>query len=198
MCPCRSTNACSLQPGSKERAKIESALGEMAGADPIELTATIDGVSKPASGEPFDVTMPSDHSHILGTGQRDPEADATEAIDAALAAAPDGQSWASSSGQRFSCEPPTCSPALAGHLERSHDARSGQDRAAGRNRRGLRADRLLAVQCRLRAGTSSKISRSHHPESGTGPTTARSRASCTPSPRSTSPRLRATCQPHRR
>ena len=78
----------SYGPGSKERAKIESALGEMAGADPIELTATIDGVSKPASGDPFDVTMPSDHSHILGHAANATRADATEAIDAALAAAP--------------------------------------------------------------------------------------------------------------
>jgi 1-pyrroline-5-carboxylate dehydrogenase len=78
----------SYGPGSKERAKIESALGEMAGADPIELTATIDGVSKPASGDPFDVTMPSDHSHILGHAANATRVDATEAIDAALAAAP--------------------------------------------------------------------------------------------------------------
>jgi 1-pyrroline-5-carboxylate dehydrogenase len=78
----------SYRPGSTERAKIESALGEMAGADPIELTATIDGVSKPASGDPFDVTMPSDHSHILGHAANATRADAIEAIDAALAAAP--------------------------------------------------------------------------------------------------------------
>ena len=53
-------------PGSKERAGIESALDRMAGEDPLELTATVDGVSKPASGDFFDVTMPSDHSHVLG------------------------------------------------------------------------------------------------------------------------------------
>ena len=75
-------------PGSKERAGIESALAELSNADPIELTATIDGVSKPASGEAFDVTMPSDHSHILGRAANATRADATEAIDAALAAAP--------------------------------------------------------------------------------------------------------------
>jgi 1-pyrroline-5-carboxylate dehydrogenase len=75
-------------PGSKERAGIESALAELSNADPIELTATIDGVSKPASGEAFDVTMPSDHSHILGRAANANRADATEAIDAALAAAP--------------------------------------------------------------------------------------------------------------
>jgi 1-pyrroline-5-carboxylate dehydrogenase len=75
-------------PGSKERAAIESALERMASEDPLELTATIDGVSKPASGDSFDVTMPSDHSHILGHSAHATRADATEAIDAALAAAP--------------------------------------------------------------------------------------------------------------
>ena len=75
-------------PGSRERAGIELALDRMAGEDPVELTATIDGVSKPASGEPFDVTMPSDHSHVLGHAANATRADATEAIDAALAAAP--------------------------------------------------------------------------------------------------------------
>ncbi|HEY6687682.1 MAG TPA: L-glutamate gamma-semialdehyde dehydrogenase [Propionibacteriaceae bacterium] len=75
-------------PGSNERAAIESALERMAGDDPIDLTATIDGVSKPASGDPFDVRMPSDHSHILGRAANATQSDATEAIDAALAAAP--------------------------------------------------------------------------------------------------------------
>jgi 1-pyrroline-5-carboxylate dehydrogenase len=74
-------------PGSKERAGIESALERMASEDPLELTATIDGVSKPASGDSFDVTMPSDHSHILGHSGHASRADAMEAIDAALAAA---------------------------------------------------------------------------------------------------------------
>jgi 1-pyrroline-5-carboxylate dehydrogenase len=75
-------------PGSKERAGIESALERMAGEDPLELTATINGVGKPASGEAFDVTMPSDRSHILGRAAHATQGDATEAIDAALAAAP--------------------------------------------------------------------------------------------------------------
>jgi 1-pyrroline-5-carboxylate dehydrogenase len=75
-------------PGSNERAAIESALERMASDDPIDLTATIDGVSKPASGDPFDVKMPSDHSHILGRAANATQSDATEAIDAALAAAP--------------------------------------------------------------------------------------------------------------
>jgi 1-pyrroline-5-carboxylate dehydrogenase len=75
-------------PGSKERVGIESALEQMASEDPLELTTTIDGVSRQASGDSFDVTMPSDHSHILGHSAHATRADATEAIDAALAAAP--------------------------------------------------------------------------------------------------------------
>ena len=75
-------------PGSKERAGIESALKRMAGEDPVELTASIGGVSKPASGDPFDVVMPSDHGHVLGHAANATRADATEAIDAALRAAP--------------------------------------------------------------------------------------------------------------
>lgn len=75
-------------PGSKERAGIESALERMAGEDPIELTATIDGVSKPGSGDTFDVRMPSDHAHVLGRSANATRADTTEAIDAALTAAP--------------------------------------------------------------------------------------------------------------
>jgi 1-pyrroline-5-carboxylate dehydrogenase len=75
-------------PDSKERAGIESTLDRMAGEDPIELTAIIDGVSKPASGDSFDVTMPSDHAHVLGHAANATRTDATEAIDAALAAAP--------------------------------------------------------------------------------------------------------------
>ena len=75
-------------PASRERAGIESVLAELSNSDPIELTATIDGVSKPASGEAFDVTMPSDHAHILGRAANATETDTTEAIDAALAAAP--------------------------------------------------------------------------------------------------------------
>ena len=75
-------------PGSKERAGIESALKRMSGEDPVELTATINGMAKPASGEAFDVTMPSDHSHLLGRAANATRADTTEAIAAALAAAP--------------------------------------------------------------------------------------------------------------
>jgi len=81
----------SYAPGSAERASLESTLDDLSNADPIELTATIDGVTKPASGEAFTVTMPSDHSHTLGHAANATRTDAAQAIDAALAAAPE---WA--------------------------------------------------------------------------------------------------------
>ena len=81
----------SYAPGSAERARLEATLDELSNTDPIELTATIDGVSKPASGDVFEVTMPSDHSHVLGHSAHATRTDAIQAIDAALAAAPE---WA--------------------------------------------------------------------------------------------------------
>ena len=38
----------------------------MAAADPVELTAVIGGEHRHAGGDVFDVTMPSDHAHVLG------------------------------------------------------------------------------------------------------------------------------------
>ena len=81
----------SYAPGSAERVSLETTLQEMADADPIELTATIGGHSRPATGAAFDVTMPSDHAHLLGRSASASEADAAAAIDAAMAAAPE---WA--------------------------------------------------------------------------------------------------------
>jgi len=78
-------------PGSPERAPLETKLAEMAGGEPVELTAAIGGKRRLASGEPFDVTMPSDHHHLLGRSAAATEADTREAITAARAAAPE---WA--------------------------------------------------------------------------------------------------------
>ena len=81
----------SYAPGSTERAAIETKLKELAGADPVELTATIGGTRRMPGGEPFPVTMPSDHGHVLGQSANATEADATDAINAAIAVAPE---WA--------------------------------------------------------------------------------------------------------
>ncbi len=83
--------------------------------------------------------------------------------------------------------------------QRRHDARSVEDRVAGGDRLGVRADRLLAVQRALRTSRSCGSSRSPTARaSGTGPTTGPSKVSSTPSRRSTSRPSPATCPPRRR
>ncbi len=81
-------------PGSHERASLEARLKEFASAGPIELPMTIGGAQRLGGGEPLDVVMPHNHSHVLGTMRGATHADATAAIDAALAAAP---AWAAMS-----------------------------------------------------------------------------------------------------
>ena len=84
----------SYAQGSPERAEIETRLAELSGADPMELTSAIGGDRRPAGGEQFEVTMPSDHGHVLGVARHATQADAAEAIEAATDAAHD---WAATS-----------------------------------------------------------------------------------------------------
>jgi 1-pyrroline-5-carboxylate dehydrogenase len=81
----------SYAPGSAERAALESTLKQLAESEPIELPATIGGGSRLAGGAAFDVTMPSDHHHVLGHSAAATRTDAEDAIEAAMAAAPE---WA--------------------------------------------------------------------------------------------------------
>jgi 1-pyrroline-5-carboxylate dehydrogenase len=81
----------SYAPGSPERASIEAKLATLAGAEPIELTAAIGGERRLAGGDAFEVTMPSDHHHVLGVSAHATQADAAEAIESATDAAAD---WA--------------------------------------------------------------------------------------------------------
>ena len=150
-------------PGSAERASLESTLDELSNADPIELTATIDGVTKPASGDAFEVTMPSDHAHVLGHA-----ANATRPMrrsDRCCAGrgAGVGRAELRATGGGLPTRRRPARRAVAGHGERRHDARPGQDRPAGRDRRRLRADRLLAVQRRPSRGRSWPTSRVSSP-----------------------------------
>ena len=84
----------SYAPGSAERASLEKQLAELAGRAPLELTAVIGGEHRPGSGDRFEVTMPSDHHHLLGVGAGATTADTEAAIAAAASAAPD---WAATS-----------------------------------------------------------------------------------------------------
>ncbi|MFD9815687.1 L-glutamate gamma-semialdehyde dehydrogenase [Streptomyces sp. NPDC059080] len=74
-------------PGSPERARLEAKLKELAG-NPIELPMTINGVKRMGGGERFDVVQPHHHKAVIGTYANATKADAQEAVDAALAAAP--------------------------------------------------------------------------------------------------------------
>ncbi|MFE5807588.1 aldehyde dehydrogenase family protein, partial [Streptomyces sp. NPDC056491] len=77
----------SYAPGTPERTRLEAQLKQLS-ENPIELPMTINGVKRMGAGERFDVVQPHDHKSVLGTYANATEADAQEAIDAALAAAP--------------------------------------------------------------------------------------------------------------
>jgi 1-pyrroline-5-carboxylate dehydrogenase len=74
-------------PGSAERAALVEALNAVQG--PVELGAIIGGDSRRPSGKPFEVVAPFDHHRILATSANSTQADATQAVTSALAAAAD-------------------------------------------------------------------------------------------------------------
>jgi len=74
-------------PGSPERASLTERLAQMGKAE-VELTATIGGRARMASGSERAVVMPHDHGHVLGVMREATGEDAREAITAAALAAP--------------------------------------------------------------------------------------------------------------
>ncbi|HEY0125890.1 MAG TPA: L-glutamate gamma-semialdehyde dehydrogenase [Blastococcus sp.] len=74
-------------PGSAERAELQVRLAELA-AEPIELTSTIGGRQRMASGEKFEVVQPHRHAAVLGTSAHATHGDAQDAVRAAKEAAP--------------------------------------------------------------------------------------------------------------
>ena len=74
-------------PGSPERAKVQTALGELT-KQPMELTTTIGGEQRVSAGAPVDVVQPHNHRAVLGTFTSATEQDARDAIAAAKQAAP--------------------------------------------------------------------------------------------------------------
>ncbi|OBB21234.1 1-pyrroline-5-carboxylate dehydrogenase [Mycolicibacterium setense] len=77
-------------PGSVERGRLSTALDELAGA-PIDLPHVIGGKHTMGGGARIDVVQPHRHSARLGTLTNAEHAEATAAVDAALAAKHD---WA--------------------------------------------------------------------------------------------------------
>ncbi len=186
-------------PGTPEREELRAELARLERRQHTSAPTSAAG-SGPAAAREIKVVQPHDHQHVLGTMKSSTTRDAEAAIKAATAAAP---GWrAMSIDDR--CRDPAqgrrpARRSVAPDAERRHHARPVEDGLPGRDRRGLRADRLLAVQRPLRPADPRPTSRSPTaPASGTAPTTGRSRASSTPSRRSTSPRSPATCRPRRR
>ncbi|GAA1262308.1 L-glutamate gamma-semialdehyde dehydrogenase [Sphaerisporangium rubeum] len=75
-------------PGGADRAALESRVKELSGGGPAELTMTIGGERRMASGPLIDVVQPHNHGHVLGRTGDASAADVRSAVDAALAAAP--------------------------------------------------------------------------------------------------------------
>jgi 1-pyrroline-5-carboxylate dehydrogenase len=74
-------------PGSPERESLKRRLTELAG-ERLELTMTIDGAQRMASGAAIDVVQPHRHQHVLGVAHNASNADAEAAVTAAKQAAP--------------------------------------------------------------------------------------------------------------
>src|ERR1700712_1026566 len=73
-------------PGSPERERLSAALKSF--TDPLELGAVIGGTSRRPAGKAFDVLAPFDHARVLATSAHSTQQDASDAVPAALTAAP--------------------------------------------------------------------------------------------------------------
>ncbi|WP_329498850.1 L-glutamate gamma-semialdehyde dehydrogenase [Kitasatospora herbaricolor] len=78
----------SYAPGSPERARLEAKLKELGGQEPVQLTMTINGERRMGGGAEIHVVQPHNHAARLGTLRNATTADAQDAVDTALAAAP--------------------------------------------------------------------------------------------------------------
>ncbi|MGH3932453.1 MAG: L-glutamate gamma-semialdehyde dehydrogenase, partial [Pseudonocardiaceae bacterium] len=83
----RNEQARSYGPGTPERASLTRTLTEMAGQR-AELTMTIGGAERMAGGEKFDVVAPHRHAQVLGCSAQATATDVSDAVRAAMRAAP--------------------------------------------------------------------------------------------------------------
>jgi 1-pyrroline-5-carboxylate dehydrogenase len=86
----RNEPAYDYAPGTRQRQSLHAELAEMASVA-VDLTMTIGGIQRRGSGEPVQVVQPHARFELLGTLHNATHADASDAIEAALAAAP---AWA--------------------------------------------------------------------------------------------------------
>ena len=124
-------------PGSGERSRLADALSALA-ADPIDLPHVIGGTHRMGGGTRTDVVQPHRHSARLGTFTNAEHADATAAIDAAIAAK---AGWEATPFDERAAIFLRAADLLAGPWRektvRGDDARPVQVGVSGRDRRGV-------------------------------------------------------------
>ena len=139
-------------PGSPERAALKTRLKEMAG-ERIDIPIIIGG-KEIRTGETAQSVMPHDHRHVLADWHKaSPRARRAGDRRGAQARAPSGRNWAwEDRAAVFLKAAELLATTWRAHAQRGDDARPVEDGVPGRDRRRVRADRLLALQCRVRAG----------------------------------------------
>ena len=141
----------SYAPGSAERAELKDRLAKMA-AEKVDIPIIIGG-KEIRTGHTQKSVMPHDHRHVLAEYHVAGPEHVEQAIAAATAARREWASWPWE--DRAAVDPPRRRAArhdVALDAQRGDDAGPVEDGVPGGDRRGVRDDRFLAIQRRLRAG----------------------------------------------
>ncbi len=139
-------------PHSPERAELKTRLAQMA-AERIDIPLVIGGCEI-RTGRTEQSVMPHDHRHVLADWHAAEPAHVNQAIEAALAARRDWGNWTLAGSRRSVSESGGAAhDDVARHAECRDDAGAVEDGDSGRDRFGVGADRFLAFQSSLRAGT---------------------------------------------
>lgn len=185
-------------PGSPERARLEVKLKELA-ENPIDLPMTIGGERRMGGGERVDVVQPHNHKARIGTYANATQADAQDAIDAALAAAP---AWRAMSFDDRAAIILRAAELLSGPWRETLAASTmlGQSKTAQQAEIDCPCELVDFWRFNVKYARDllAEQPRRTPRASGTASTTARSKASSTRSRPSTSPPSRATCRPRPR
>ena len=132
-------------PGSPERASLQLRLEQMKN-ERIEIPLVIGGKDV-ETGNVKQAVMPHDKDHVLA----DVHQGGAKEVEAAIKASAEAwEDWHRVPWEERAADLPPRGRAarrpVARHAERRDDARPVEDGAPGRDRRRLRADRLLALQ----------------------------------------------------
>ena len=100
-------------PGSPERASLEARLKELA-AEPVDLTLTIAGATRPADGDAIEVVQPHRHTAVLGTTHEASAADWTVRSRPRSPPHRPGAVRRTTTGRPSCCARRSCSPARGG------------------------------------------------------------------------------------